>query len=450
MNLLVALLAFIPAIFIVVVIHELGHYTAARICNVKVLRFSFGMGKILYRKKFNPGGTEWAFSLIPIGGYVKLLDARTEDMSSLPPDALKQEFTSKSVWQRMFIAVAGPAANFILAIVLLFSLYLYGIPHPTAQIRTVPAETVAYQIGLRGGETITAVEGKQIEHWNQIRMLFIQAIIDHQSSVNLCWRSGNGPEKCHGIPVGNLKEQDIKSDFLKELGIMINRPPAVLGELDKAGPALNAGLKPNDRVISIDGEPIADSLALIDRIRKSPGKRLVFQVERHGNLLLVTVPVSSQMDKGQSVGKIGVRMNVAPAMVNIQYSLPTAIAESISKTFETAFLTVKSIGQMLRGDISFKNITGPVTIADYAGKTARAGGLTYLSFIVFISISIGIMNLLPIPVLDGGLLLYYAVEVIKGSSVSEKASRIGTVIGLGVLGLLMVVAMFNDIGRLFV
>ncbi len=449
MNLLVALLAFIPAIFIVVVVHELGHYTAARICHVKVLRFSLGMGKILYRRKFRPDGTEWALSLIPVGGYVRLLDARTEDMSRLPPEAMQYEFTSKNVWQRMFIAIAGPAANFVLAIILLFSLYLYGIPHPVAKIRTVPAETVAYQSGLRGGETITSVAGKRVEHWNQVKMPFAQAVIDRQSSVDICWRTGEGQEKCHEIPVRTLEEQDLQGDFLKDLGMMANCPPAVLGELDKTGAAWHAGLRPEDKVVSVEGVPIADALALIDRIRQSPGKQLVFQVERRGRLLSLVVPVSSQMDHGLPVGKIGVRMDIAPEMVHTRYSVPAAFVESISKTVETAYLTVRSIGQMVIGDISIKNITGPVTIADYAGKTARAGWMTYLSFIVFISISIGIMNLLPIPVLDGGLLLYYAVEVIKGSSVSEKASRIGTAVGLGVLGLLIVVAMFNDIGRFF-
>lgn len=450
MNAVFALLAFIPAIFIVIVIHELGHYTAARLCGVRVLRFSLGMGKILYSRKFRPDGTEWALSLLPLGGYIKLLDARSEDMTQYPPEAMAHEFTSRSVWQRIFIAVAGPASNFLLAVVLLSGLYVYGIQYPVAKLRAVPADSVAYQVGLRGGERITAINNQSVAHWGQVRQLIAGSVMEHQRYINLQWNGKEGQDQQAGVDISHLTGQDLEGDFLKRLGLTVAYQPAVLGELEMDSPAEKAGLRQGDKVLAIDGKEIADSLELVEMIRKSPDRMLRFSLDRNGEKMALPVQSGHWIDgsKGK-VGRIGVKIQVSPETMTVRYGILPALKQSVVKTAETACLTVKSIGQILAGAISVKNISGPVAIADYAGKTAKAGGVAYLSFIVFISISIGIMNLLPIPVLDGGLLLYYAVEIIKGSPVSEKASRFWTAIGLGLLGLLMIVAMCNDFGRLF-
>lgn len=449
MDFWIALFAFIPAIFSVVIIHELGHYTAARICGVKVLRFSIGMGKILYRKKFRQDGTEWALSLLPLGGYVKLLDARNEDMKSYPADAMAQEFTSRNVWQRVFIVAAGPIANFILAVVVLFVLYIYGVPRPSAQIRVVPVNTAAYQVGLRGGETIVAIGEHSIRCWDDVKQVFADTVAKKRQSVNIKWMQGNGKENTANIALEQAIKQEGEANFLTPLGLMRAQPPAILDKLEKGGAAERAGLYPGDKIIAVNGVSISDALALIELIRKSPNKDLCFTVERKGQLLKLNVHSESQEKDAAIIGKIGVKINVTPDLVNIRYDVVSAFKQSIEDVITMISLTVQSIGQMISGHLSIKNVTGPITIADYAGKTAREGGISYLSFIVFISISIGMMNLLPIPVLDGGLLLYYAVEIIKGSPVSERMSKIGTVIGLGVLGFLMIVAMCNDFGRLF-
>ncbi len=450
MGFVVALLAFIPAIFIVIIIHEFGHYTAARLCGVRVLRFSLGIGKILYSRKFSPDGTEWALSLLPLGGYIKLLDARSEDMTQYPPEALAHEFTSRSVWQRMLIAVAGPAANFLLAVFLLTGLYVYGIQHPVAQLRIVPAETVAYHAGLRGGETVVAINDQAVMHWDQVRILSANAMLDHLQAIHLKWQGKDNRYYQADIDISHLTEQDMKGDFLKSLGLMVAYRPAVLGELEANGPAEKAGLRQGDRILAVDGKTVIDSLDLIERIRKSPDSPLQFDLDRQGKRMSLVVRSGHRMDgRSGKIGRIGVNIYAAPEMVTVRYGILSALRQSIVKTAETSYLTVKSIGQIMAGTLSVKNISGPVGIADYAGKTVKAGGVAYLGFIVFISISIGIMNLLPIPVLDGGLLLYYAVEIVKGSPVSERFFRIWTAVGLGILGLLMVIAMFNDFGRLF-
>lgn len=450
MDFVIALLAFIPAIFIVVIIHESGHYMAARLCGVRVLRFSLGIGKILYSRKFSENGTEWVLSLLPLGGYIKLLDARSEDMTRYPPDAMAHEFTSRSVWQKMLIAIAGPAANFLLAVFLLAGLYVYGVQYPVTKLRTVPAGTVAYSIGLRGGETVTAVNGQTVHHWNQVRTLFADAVLEHMQDIHLAWYGKDNRHHQANVDISHLSVQDMKGDILKGLGLIVAYQPAVLEELEVRGPAEKAGFRQKDRILAVDGKEVADSLELIELIRKSPDRSLQFDLDRQGKRIALIVQSGHQIEEGiGKVGRIGVKVRVVPEMITVRYGILSALQQSIMKTCETAYLTVKSIGQMMTGTLSFKNISGPVGIAEYAGKTAQAGWRAYIGFIVFISISIGMMNLLPIPVLDGGLLLYYAVESVKGSPVSEKSSKIWTAVGLGLLGLLMAIAMFNDFGRLF-
>ncbi len=450
MNVFVALLAFVPAVFMVIIIHEFGHYTVARLCGVRVLRFSLGIGKILYSRKFNPEGTEWALSLLPLGGYIKLLDARSEDMTKYPPDVMAHEFASRKVWQRILIAVAGPVANFLLAIILSTSIYVYGVQHPVAQLRTVPVGTVAYHAGLRGREIVTAINGQAVRHWDQARMLFAKAILEDGHVIHLEWTSKNNIHHQADIDIGYLTVQDMKEDFLKHLGFMVAYQPAIVSELEINGLAEKAGLRQGDRILAVDGKEMVDALEVVEFIRESPDRLLRFDVERQGKPMILTIQSGHRMDNQfRKIGRIGVKMHVVPETVTVRHDIFPALGTSIIKTAETIWITIKSIGQMMTGALSIKNISGPVGIADYAGKTVRAGIIAYLRFIVFISISIGVMNLLPIPVLDGGLLLYYAVEIIKGNPVSEKATRIWTAVGVGLLGFLTIIAMFNDFGRLF-
>ena len=449
------ILAFILALSVLIVIHELGHYWMARLCNVKVLRFSLGMGKILFSREFGPDKTEWAISALPLGGYVKLLDARAEDLDTVSAEDRKREFTSQSVWRRIAIVAAGPLANFVLAIVVLTGLYIYGMPEPVARLRAVPENTVAYEAGLRGGETIVAIGDSPIHNWQQVRWKMTEILMEERPVVSLTYVRQDGTGDVTGDPVtvvlpsAHLSIEDVDKDFIGKLGLSVERPPAVIGAVETGGIAENAGLKEGDRVIGIDGVPVQDSLALVGAIQESPGKSLVLQVLRDGRPVSIPLTLAARMEKDRLIGKMDAKVSVMPEMTILSYSIPVAFVEGVCKTWETSVITVKMIGKMITGDVSLKNITGPIAIADYAGQTARAGLIRYLHFIVFISISIGVMNLLPIPVLDGGLLLYYAVEVVTGGSIPEKVAEIGYRIGMGILGILLLVAVFNDVVRLF-
>lgn len=452
------LLAFFFALSVLIVFHELGHYWMARLCNVKVLRFSLGMGKILYSRKYGPDQTEWALSALPLGGYVKLLDARADDLSQLSSEDRKREFTSQNVWRRIAIVAAGPLANFVLAIVVLTGLYVYGMPEPIAKLREVPTNTVAYEAGLRGGETIVDVDGTPVQNWQQVRWKMTESLMEARQAVSIGVASsaaddGNDkilvPEKTVVMPMNQVTIDDVDKDFIGKLGLGVKRPPAIIGKTLDGGVAAQAGLKEGDRVVKIDGEPVLDSLALVNVIRASPGKPLVLDILRNNEPLSMTLTPSAKTEKEQLIGKMDANISVMPDMMILSYSVPVALMEGIAKTWETSYMTVKMIGRMIVGDVSLKNITGPIAIADYAGQTARAGLIRYLHFIVFISISIGVMNLLPIPVLDGGLLLYYAVEVVTGGSISDRIAGIGYKIGVGILGLLLLVAVFNDVIRIF-
>jgi regulator of sigma E protease len=456
MSLLHTLIAFMVALGSLVVVHELGHFWVARWCGVKVLRFSVGMGKIIYSRRFGKDQTEWALSILPLGGYVKLLDAREQDLQGLPAEDLSREFTRQNVWKRIAIVSAGPLANFFLAIFVFAGLYIYGIPEPTPRLRAVPEKTAAFQAGLRGGELVTSVNGEAVYIWSDLRWKLIQGAIE-KKPVRLDVQRPN-PEQFGGnlldtvtLSLSDLSTQDLEGDFLSKLGITLARPKAILGRITPDGPAMRAGLQSGDMILSVNGRTVNDGLAFVEIVRASPGIPLALHglrgPQRENEFNLVVTP-EAQHEGGQIVGRIKVEVPLAPEMVVARETPIGGIAKAVNKTWDTSVLTLKMLGKMLIGEVSWKNITGPITIADYAGQTARIGVVSYLSFIAFISISLGVMNLLPIPVLDGGLLLYYSLEVLTGRPVSERFGEVAQRAGLGILMLLMAIAVFNDIIRL--
>ena len=453
MNLLQTVLAFLVVIGVLIVIHELGHYWVARWCGVKVLRFSVGMGKVIYSKRIGPDQTEWALSILPFGGYVKMLDARDQDMSTLTPAELQREFTRQSVWRRMAIVAAGPIANFLLAIAVFAGLFMHGIPEPVPKLRAMATDTVAYQSGLRGGELITAINGEPIRIWSDLRWKLLQSAIE-KTPVRLDVARPN-PAQPGGqlldsikLPLDGITTKDLESDFLQKLGLDLARPKAVLGRVVPDGPAMRAGLREGDTVVSIDDQPLADGLRFLEIIRVSGGKPLTLQILRAGAPMTINVTPLAVTQEGKSVGRIQVEVPLMPEMTVASDGPGAALVKGVRKTWDTSVLTLKMVGKMIVGEVSLKNITGPITIADYAGQTARIGMVSYLSFIALISISLGVMNLLPIPVLDGGLLLYYSLEVLTGRPVSERFGEMAQRAGVGILMTLMVVAVFNDIVRL--
>ena len=453
MPLMQTVIAFIVALGILVVVHELGHYWVARLCGVKVLRFSVGMGKIVFSRRFGPDRTEWALSALPFGGYVKMLDAREQDVSGLNEVDMKREFTRQSVWKRIAIVAAGPLANFLLAIAIFAGLYVHGIPEPAARLRTVPEHSAVYQAGLRGGELVTAVNGQPVEAWSDLRWQLMQLAVEHAPARLQVQRQDSASSNVRmpetvDMKLDGLSAEDLEGDFLGKLGLELARPKAVLGKLMPDGVAAQAGLQEGDLVLAVDGAPVKDGLAFIQLIRSSPGKELGFTVLRHGGEIHLRVTPETVTESDHEFGRIKAEVPMAAEMVTVSDAPLAAIGKGLRKTWDTSVLTLKMLGKMLIGEVSLKNITGPITIADYAGQTARIGAISYLTFIAFISISLGVMNLLPIPVLDGGLLLYYSLEVLTGRSIPERLGEIAQRAGVGILMALMAVAVFNDIMRL--
>lgn len=453
MMLLQTILAFAVVLGVLIIVHELGHYLVARWCGVKVLRFSVGMGKVIYSRRFGADQTEWAVSILPLGGYVKMLDAREGKLEDISPEDRKREFTCQSVWRRIAIVAAGPLANFLLAIAVFAGLYSYGIPEPAPKLRAPAEHSVAYQAGVHGGELVTAVNGEPIQIWNDLRWQMVQAVISKKPARLELERTADDAYaekviRTVTIPVDHISANELEGDFLAKLGLDLARPPATLGQVVADGPAMRAGLQTGDVVLAVDGVAIPDGLALIEKVRTAAGKTLQLDIVRNGRELGVSVTPEAAEQDGQVFGRIKVEVPMMPEMVTASHAPLAAIAKATKKTWDTSVMSIKMIGKMIVGEVSWKNVTGPITIADYAGQTARIGWISYFSFIAFVSISLGVMNLLPIPVLDGGHLLYYAVEVLTGRPVSERVGAIAQRAGIGVLMTLMLVAVFNDINRL--
>ena len=450
MDFLIKVAAFIVVIGVLVIIHELGHYLVARWCGVKVLRFSVGLGKVIWSRRFGPDQTEWAVSLVPLGGYVKMLDARESDAGEISEADAAREFTRQSVWKRIAIVAAGPLANFLLAIVLFAALYSYGIPEPVSKVR-VSEHSPADIAGMKSGDTVTAVNGEPVSAWSEMRWKLLQSAMGGQPARIELYRTDTRGDRVSTeviLSSGGIAADDMDSHLLDRLGLDLARPPAILGQVIAGGPAEQAGLQPGDHILRIDGETVPDGVAFVERLQAAPGRPLQLEGLRSGQPFAVSVtPVAERVGE-RTVGRIRAQVDMSAAMTIVQASLPEAFARATRKTWDTSVMTVSMLGKMLIGEASLKNITGPITIADYAGQTARVGLISFLSFMAFISISLGVMNLLPIPVLDGGHLLYYSLELFSGRPVSERVSALAQRAGIGLLMVLMAVAMFNDVARL--
>jgi regulator of sigma E protease len=449
MSLLHTVIAFIVALGLLIVVHEYGHYLIARLCGVKVLRFSVGFGRPLFTRQVNE--TEWVIAAIPFGGYVKMLDEREG-----PVDAqeLHRAFNRKSVWRRFAIVVAGPVANFLFAIAVYAGLFMYGLPE-ARPVLGAPAEgTIAAAAGLRPGDTVRAVDGETITTWQELRWRVLQAALQRQQ-LRLEVESDRGHLGSATLDLRSFPTDDVESDALERIGLRLFRPPLdpVLGQVVSGGAAERAGLAAGDRVVEADGRAVATWEALVAAVQAKPESPLRLTVERNGVRRTVEV-VPAAVNAGQKrIGRIGAAPQVPPThadkmLVRVQLGLGQSLWKALAKTGDIAVFSLKMLGKMLLGEVSWKHLSGPVTIADFAGQSAAMGWVSYVTFLALISISLGVLNLLPIPLLDGGHLMYYAIEIVKGSPVSERAMELGQRVGLALLLVMMAFAFYNDLNRL--
>ena len=445
------LLAFVGAIAMLVLFHEYGHYWVARRCGVKVLVFSLGFGKAIYSKKFANSDTEWVISAIPLGGYVKMLDEREGEVL---PEELGMAFNRKPVLQRMAIVAAGPLANLLLAILLYWIMLMHGMPGIKPVLGDVPSGTPAAIAQMKPGETIVSVDGAAIPSWQELHWTLLTLGL-RRGEVAIDAKLADGSIARHMLSLDSLEAHDLEGNFLEKLGLHLYQPVVlpVIGMLTETGVAKQAGLATGDRVLSADGIALNSWSDLVEVVRAHPGRAVRLEVLRGAMTQNFTVVPDAVPESGKRVGKIGAAPRVDEAAwqamrVDVSYGLIDALHRALGKTWDTAVISLKMMVKMVQGEVSMKNLSGPITIADYAGQSAHLGLASYLGFLALISISLGVLNLLPVPILDGGHLLYYVGELIKGSPVSDQAWEIGQKIGIALLGTLMVFAIYNDINRL--
>nr|WP_242520734.1 RIP metalloprotease RseP [Halomonas litopenaei] len=446
------ILAVLVVLGLLVTFHEFGHFWVARRCGVKVLRFSVGFGKPLW-SRVDRHGTEFAIAAIPLGGYVKMLDERE---GNVPADQLDQAFNRKSVWARIAIVAAGPLANFLLALVAYWALFVAGTTTVVPVVGEVTPQSPAAEAGLEQGMEVTAVRGEPVRSWDDINLKLVAAIGASGSLAIETRAEGSSVARTYPVEVDNWLVGQDPPEPLGTLGIRPWRPdmPAVIGQLVENEPAVQAGLQPGDRVVAIDGEPVADWPDLVQRVRARPGEAMELDVQRgDASVTLSLTPRGNRLDDGSEIGYIGA--GVAPVdwpqkyQRDIRYGPLEAVGQAASRTAEMTVLTFDAVRKMLVGLISPTNLSGPITIARIAGDTARSGLESFVNFMAYLSISLGVLNLLPIPVLDGGHLLYYLIEAVRGRPVSERTQAVGLKVGLALVGTLMIMALYFDVMRLW-
>ncbi len=452
MGFLTSLIAFIVAIGILVAIHEFGHYWVARRLGVKVLRFSIGFGTPLWRKVAGADRTEYVIGAIPLGGYVKMLDEREGEV---PADELDRAFNRQPVGTRIAIVAAGPIFNFLFAIVAYMLMFMVGVTGLQPTVGEVVADSPAARAGLQAGVVIEAVGGKPTPTWENAALAIIDQAMEERA-VELTLREPAGGVSTRRIDLAGASALFADADILARIGIRPWRPriAAVLGRVVDGGAGARAGLREGDRVVEIDGQPVDRWQDLVDAVRARPGETVVFVVERDGRRQSLPVTLDAVDDGGLRVGRVGAAPRVDEAAlaahrVEVRYGPLEALVQGVRRTWQMSVLTLRFMGKMITGQASLENVSGPITIAQYAGVSALIGVSAFLGFLGIVSVSLGVLNLLPIPVLDGGHLLFYLIELVKGSPLSETAEAIGQRIGLGLLAMLMGLAFFNDINRLF-
>jgi regulator of sigma E protease len=452
MSLLHTAVSFIVALGVLIVVHEYGHYLAARLCNVKVLRFSVGFGRPLASWRRGADRTEWVIAAIPFGGYVKMLDERE---APVEPAEQARAFNRQGVGRRLLIVVAGPAFNFLFAIAVYAGLYMVGMPEARPIVAEPPAATLAHAAGFHAGDTVRAIDGQPLATWQDLRWRVLQAALQRQRiSVEVI--DERDRIAALALDLSGFPADEIESDVMERLGLRLFRPalPPVLGQVVAGSAAERAGLAAGDRITHADGRLLATWDDLVQAVRQRPERQLQLTVERGSTVLSVRVTPDVVGTGSTRIGRIGAAPEVsaehaARIFVHVRHGPLDSVVKAAAKTWDISVFSLKMLGKMLLGEVSWKHLSGPVTIADFAGQSALLGWIPYLTFLALISISLGVLNLLPIPPLDGGLLMYYVIELLKGSPASERAMELGQRVGIALLLVLMAFAFYNDLNRLF-
>ena len=446
------LLWFIVAISVLVAAHEFGHFWVARRLGFKVLRFSIGFGKPLavWRSK-HPDGTEYWLSMIPLGGYVKMLDERETPV----PDAERgRAFNHRPIPHRIAVLLAGPAFNFLFAIVAYWLMFVTGVPGLKPVIGAVQPDSVAARAGIVAGDEVVAVGGNATATWENATLRILDELLA-DARIDLTLRDRNGNTRNAQLDVrGRSAELTAPGALYTGLGVLPGPVlPAVIGAVAPDMPAAQAGLKAGDEVVAVDGTPVGSWDDWVSYVKRKPGESVEVTVRRDGQRQTFAVTIGTAEERGKTIGRIGASRTSASAKdfenlkAEQRFGVFEAVPRGIGTTWEISALTVKMLVRMVVGEVSLKNMSGPLTIADYAGESAQAGLAAFLSFLAAVSISLGILNLLPIPILDGGQVVYQVAEWLKGSPLSERALAIGQQIGVFMLILLMSFAFYNDISR---
>ncbi len=451
MFVITSIAAFVLAVSLLVTFHEFGHYWVARRLGVKVLRFSVGFGKPLWKRAAGPDGTEYVLAAIPLGGYVKMLDEREGEVAAHEID---RSFNRKSVGARIAIVAAGPLFNFLLAILAYWFMFMLGVAGVKPIIGHVAVDSVAARAGLEPGDEIVAVNGEATPTWEEVSIRIIDGALEGEVVRVTVQGKADAKEQLR-LQLQDTREFLGDGNLFAELGMRPWEPavPAVLGELIDDGAAARAGLRPGDRILSADGERISDWQDWVNYVRARPHEQIHLTIKRRGDIRNVPLHTDAEIDDGKRIGRIGAYPHIDLAQtremrVEVHYGPVAALGMAMAKMWDISTLTVRVLWKLVTGDASLQNVSGPITIAQYAGVSAVIGFSAFLGALAVFSISIGILNLLPVPMLDGGHLLYYFIELVKGSPVSETTEAVGQRIGLAVLAGLMALAFYNDFARL--
>ncbi|MBT3092907.1 MAG: sigma E protease regulator RseP [Candidatus Thiodiazotropha taylori] len=449
-SLLFTLVSFIVALAILIAVHEFGHFWVARKLGVKVLRFSIGFGRALWRRTSVVDGTEYVIAAIPLGGYVKMLDER-----EAPVEAEEQHraFNRQSLGVRSAIVVAGPLFNFLFAILAFWLIFVTGDTGLKPIVGEVEGGSIAEQAGFTRGDEILTVADQPTPTWESVVYVMLSEALD-TPNLAVRVRSQTGMEHIYRVASDGLSGLAEDGMLLQNLGLTPDRPtlPPVIGEVLDGEPAALAGLKSGDRIVTVDGVDVVDWSDWVNYVRKRPGQNLDLEVDRNGDYIALSVTPLMIEGDGESYGRIGASVDVPDDLMDdyravVKYGPIDAIGQSLYKTWDLSLLMLRMLGKMIIGEVSVKNLSGPISIADYAGKSASYGISYFLKFLAVVSVSLGVLNLLPIPVLDGGHLFFFLIEGIKGRPLSDQFMEQGQKIGLLILLAIMSLAFYVDINR---